>query len=164
MITQEELKELFSYDPLTGVFTRKMDGRKWKAGSVAGGLNNTGYIAIEINGSSYVAHRLAWIYMSGDIPEGMQIDHINGDRSDNRFDNLRLAKGHGEQAQNRKKRTDNSSGFVGVNWRKRERKWHARICVKGVRHELGFFDTPEEANKVYVKAKIRFHTFNPVQR
>ena len=164
-LEQDLLKELLNYDPDTGVFTW-LDTRHnhVKVGSVAGTKNDTGYITIKINSSSYKAHRLAWIYMHGNIPKSMQVDHINGIRDDNRYENIRLAKGHGEQAQNRRKRADNNSGFVGVNWHNAAKRWHARICVKGVRYDLGFFDTPEEANKEYVKAKIRFHTFNPVQR
>lgn len=89
MITQNTLKELFDYNPDTGLFTWKVaKARRIKAGDVAGNLNNTGYIHIRVDGKNYQAHRLAWLYTHGKFPDNC-IDHINGIKDDNRISNLR---------------------------------------------------------------------------
>jgi len=85
MITQDIVRKKLIYDPETGIFVRK------KTGLPIGFKNRDGYIAFTFEKKSWVAHRLAWVYMYGPIPEGLLIDHINGIRDDNRISNLRLA-------------------------------------------------------------------------
>jgi HNH endonuclease len=85
MITQDIVKEKLIYDPETGIFIRKTTGRQ------IGFKNRDGYVAFVFEKKQWVAHRLAWIYVHGHIPEGLLIDHINGIRDDNRISNLRLA-------------------------------------------------------------------------
>ena len=149
----DTIEDLF-YDPDTGIFTRVV---------TLGGITGEGYVGIKVNNKTYKAHRLAWELTHGPIPKGYQIDHINGIRSYNRIENLRLGT-HKDQSQNRKKRVDNTSGFVGVTYCKQMSKWAARIDTGGIRTHLGFFDTAEEANCTREKAKVYQHTFNPVQR
>jgi hypothetical protein len=101
--------------------------------------------------------------MFGSIPEGLTVDHKNGIRDDNCLENLRLADNSG-QGQNQKMKVNNTSGFVGVSYVKRLDKWLAQIEINNINIYIGVYEFPEEASKAYVKAKIRFHTFNPVQR
>ena len=148
--------EGLAYDPDTGVFTRTtVLGKEADA--------SDGYVRIKIGGKTWMAHRLAWIYKYGSIPEGYQIDHINGVRHDNRISNLRLAT-QAQQCQNRKKRSNNTSGHVGVTFNKALQAWAARVNVDGERIHLGYFASLEEAVRVREEAKARLHTFNPVQR
>ena len=86
-ITQDRLKEEVWYDPLTGIFTRKKGSRAGKVGAIAGSLTSYGYIRVSICSKFYMAHRLAWLYVYGYLPEN-SIDHINGVRNDNRLANL----------------------------------------------------------------------------
>ena len=106
MLTQEQLKELFHYSPETGIFTRlKTTTGKNKAGTIPGGDKSTGYIRIAINGKYYQAHRLAWLYMTGDFPKNC-IDHINMIKTDNSWGNLRGAT-RSENNKNRNAQSNN---------------------------------------------------------
>ena len=87
-LTQKRLKELFYYDPVTGVFTRLHSTSNVKAGRATGNLNTGGHLGFLVDKKMYQAHRLAWLYVHGDWPNS-QIDHINGVRTDNRIENLR---------------------------------------------------------------------------
>lgn len=166
MITADILRTQLNYDLVSGVFTWKMAKQGVKIGSVAGtvfaGKGNYKRWRIVINTKGYLAHRLAWLYVYGVWPKD-QIDHIDGDALNNRIDNLREA-AHSENSQNRNKQNNNKSGFMGVHWNKRADKWHAQIKHQGVRHHLGYFDTPEEAHAAYLKAKAELHTFQPTPR
>lgn len=104
-------------------------------------------------GKSYKAHRLAWLYMHGELPD-KSIDHINGLKTDNRIANLRLAT-NAQQKQNRPRNLNNSSGYKGV--ARAETKWRARINANGRHYYLGRFDTPEDAHNAYVAAAHRLH-------
>lgn len=161
-ITQEHLKYLFSYDPLTGLFTRNIDvGRpgKVKKGKVAGCLNKAhGYVNIIIDREIYLAHRLAWLYMTGSFPES-QIDHINHIRNDNRWVNLRDVT-HVENQQNKNVQKNNSSGVAGVHWDKRSKKWWARIGVNGKIVSLGYYKNKTDAVKARKEAEIK-HGYHP---
>ena len=90
MITQSELKELLNYDPATGVFTWLVSRGRVKASSVAGHVHSRGYIVIMVDGRRHLAHRLAFVYMTGTFPDD-QVDHINEIKADNRWINLREA-------------------------------------------------------------------------
>lgn len=89
-------------------------------------------------------HRLAWELVNGPIPEDMQVDHINGIRTDNRIENLRLVTSSG-QSKNQKLREDNKSGYPGVFWRSQRKKWSAYINSEGKRKYLGLFSSKDEA-------------------
>lgn len=151
---QDLLKEFFNYDPETGVFTRAKDRRKWKAGSVVGTPSQDGYINIGFGYKIYRAHRIAWRYMTGDDPK-TGIDHINGNRSDNRFCNLRLAT-QSENLCNQPKRKAIKSGMKGV-YGGKNGKFYSKIMLRGKSTHLGTFDTKEEAQAAYNAASKVIH-------
>lgn len=156
IITQEELVSLFNYDPLTGVFVRKVKVcNKSKLGEVAGTINACGYLAISIYKKIYLAHRLAWLYMTGEFPKE-QIDHINMNRQDNRWCNLRIAN-KSENMSNRSKQVNNTSGYKGVYLRKDTNKYVARINVNGLCKILGNYKSAEMAYQAYIKAAKKYH-------
>jgi hypothetical protein len=160
-LTAEQVRAVLNYDPLTGVFHWAVRrGQRMKAGDRAGARNNEGYVGIEIDCRSYKAHRLAWLVTHGEWPAS-EIDHINGDRGDNRIANLRAGT-KAQNQQNRKLNSDNKSGFMGVyNF---QGKWRASIGYRGKPRYLGTFATPEEAAEAYRMAKVELHKFNPVAR
>jgi hypothetical protein len=135
-LTQERLKEVLDYDPGTGVFRWRAtgSGRKAKVGSE---LNGRGYLQVRVAGKRYYAHRLAWLYVYGAWPREY-IDHINRDTADNRIANLREAT-PAENQQNRDTNKNNTSGYLGVSWRKDCSRWAAKIMVDGKHHRLGLF-------------------------
>lgn len=153
MITAEELKQRVNYDPETGVFTWKM--RKCTVKNKVGVKQKAGYIVIRVNTICYYAHRLAWLYMTGEWPSD-QIDHINSNRADNRWINLREAD-HTINAQNLKRaRADNKVGLLGV-VQIPNKKFRARIWIQAKEKHLGYFHTPEEAHAAYLTAKRKYH-------
>jgi len=143
MITQERLKELLHYDPDTGVFRWKVNRGGVKAGDVAGSIDGHGYLRIRMDGKIYSAHRLAWLYVYGEFPPNL-IDHINGVITDNRISNLRPAS-RKQNGENLSLRPKNISGYRGVYWHKRLRKWRATVRHSYREYYLGYFDTAEEA-------------------
>ena len=149
MLTVERLKEALMYESDTGIFRwRVIRSQNGRAGNIAGSKKVNGYIDICIDRMLYKAHRLAWFYMTGKWPsEGL--DHINTDRTDNRWANLRLANKSQNEA-NSPRNKANTSGFKGVS-RKRN-KWQAGIKKDYVRYNLGSFATPEEAHQAYCEA------------
>lgn len=163
MLTQSRLKTLLNYDPDTGVFTwLGITGRRARTGDLAGTTHREGYRHVQVAGRRYQAHRLAWLYMTGAFPVA-GIDHINGIRDDNRMINLREAT-QSENHQNRAKRSDNKSGFIGVSRDSGRQKWRAYIKIQKRNKHLGYFDSPEAAHAAYLAAKARLHTFNPTVR
>jgi len=147
MITQERLKEALDYNPETGVFIWKIDPAYYiKKGSIAGGLiSTTGYRKIIIDKKMYLAHRLAWLYVTGEQPPS-QIDHINRIVDDNRFSNLRACT-YSQNGANRRIQSNNKSGYKGVD--RNRGKWRARGKKDGKVYHLGLFDTVEEACSAY---------------
>ena len=140
MIDQSRLKQVLHYDPRTGEFIRRITlSSRAIAGSRVGAPNSEGYRFVKIDGILYRCHRLAWLYVTGEWPEN-QIDHINGNRADNRFENLREATTSQNSHNRRGPNVDNRSGALGVCWHKAAKKWHARIAVECRRIDLGFFD------------------------
>jgi len=153
MITQEELKDKYVYNPDTGLFIRNKRLGKYKKGTVAGWTHEEGYIKIQIGKKIYSAHRLAWLYIYGYIPE--QIDHINHITGDNRLCNLREAT-YSINNKNTSKRVDNTSGQVGVCWNKKLCKWSAGIMVDKKRIHLGTFAEYHEAVNVRKNAEVLY--------
>ena len=152
---QVTLKQFLEYDRVSGNFRwLKSNSSRAKLGSIAGSRRPDGYIKIRVNGNQFLAHRLAWLYEHGAFPTGM-LDHINGDRSDNRIENLREASNSLNQ-QNRKMSARNTTGSVGVTRRKYGR-WRASITIGRKFISLGSFATKEEAEEAYLNAKERYH-------
>ena len=125
-----------------------------KVGDVAGWRNPTGYIRMKVGGKLYLAHRLAFLYMTGKWPED-QVDHINHIRDDNRWCNLREVS-HQENHKNQSKPKSNTSGVTGVCWCKRYKKWKAQIKVEGKVKNLGSFTSKEDATKARKEAEIKY--------
>lgn len=154
MITQDRLKQLLHYNPDTGIFTRLKANRKLTIGSPCGSVGKDNRVMISIDNKNYRAHRLAWLYIYGEFPE-LEIDHINGNASDNRICNLRSVS-HKVNLQNRVSFTKhNSVKYIGVT--KNRNRYGAQIKIDGVRVWLGTYDTPEEASEVYLKFKRQYH-------
>lgn len=162
-MTREELMLLVSYDPESGIFYWLKPRRGCTSGSVAGGITSYGYWKISICGKNYLAHRLAWLFTYGNWPHP-ETDHINGNRIDNRIDNLRLASPSQNQA-NKAMRKDNKSGVKGVTWDKSRNKWQAGICFGRKYILAGRYDDIEEAAEAYRKiATDKFGDFARIER
>lgn len=145
-ITQDRLKQLYTYNPFTGEFVRNQGNRhRLKCGTT----RPSGYIYMWVDGHAYQAHRLAWLYVYGVWPPHL-IDHINGVRADNRIENLREADWF-QNAANARKPKSNTSGYKGVQWHKVCSKWTARIKHNNKTYHIGLYDTREEAYEAYCK-------------
>jgi hypothetical protein len=154
-LTQERLKHLLEYDPEDGVFTRRVACRPCcRAGDEAGYMHK-GYRRVTIDGSAYLVHRLAFLWMTGEWPTG-HVDHRDGNKLNNKWSNLRPATWTQNQG-NKPVRLDSTSGLKGVAWRPRIQKWVAYIGSNKQRVHLGVFTSKEDAHDAYVKAaQIRF--------
>lgn len=153
-------REALKYDRKTGMFTWKVlaNTNGALAGQVAGYKRDDGYIEIGFAGRAYRAHRLAWAFVHGAWPEGL-LDHKNGVRDDNRLVNLRLTTRSLNLQNQRKPRSNNRTGLLGVSPVKRRQgnAWRATIKVDGKHLHLGSFDCPQKAHRAYLKAKRSFH-------
>jgi HNH endonuclease/AP2 domain len=156
-VSLERLRQVLDYDPLTGIFTWKAPtSNRVKIGSVAGSDKHDGYLTITVDGLAEYAHRLAWLFVYGVLPE-RQLDHRNGNPSDNRISNLRLATPVQNSQNKVKPQRNGTTGLLGVCYFKRTGKWTANITAAGERHYLGYFDTPEQASEAYWAAKRELH-------
>jgi hypothetical protein len=155
MITQDYLHEFFHYNPDTGIFSRKKcTGRSTKVGEIVGSHKGNGYLMLCLKSRLYLAHRIAWLYVYGQMPVS-NIDHINGNKSDNRICNLRLAN-QSQNIANSMLSKANKSGFKGVRWRKDIGKWTAAIMVNYKHISLGSYLVKEDAAQAYKKASIKY--------
>lgn len=154
MIDQATLKSLMEYDPLTGLWrwVRPNSGRA-KKGWFRGSKSSTGYLVIQVNKKLYGAHRLAWLYVHGSLPEE-HIDHINCDKEDNRIDNLRTAT-HAENLWNRRHTVRSSTGVKGVF--KNKRGYRAEIQANKRRYFVGYFSSVEDAMVAIENASSAIH-------
>jgi hypothetical protein len=154
-ISPERLWELFIYDPETGEFeTRAGVRRKRSANGKIGHVCRKGYVQITVDGVNTYAHILAWTYTTGKHPAG-SIDHINGVKTDNRFANLRDATG-AINAQNVVRKPLGRFRRVGV-YQSRDGGYRAEIQANGTRHQLGVYNTPEEAGAAYNAGRLLLH-------
>jgi len=158
-ITYDVISEYIEYNEITGeFFLKKTSGDRAKKGDKIGyKINQSGYLFISFLGSSMQAHRLAFLYMTGKIPE--EVDHINHIRDDNRWCNLR-ASNRKENSQNISMRKDNKSGFNGVCWDKRRSRWESFTKVNFKKVSLGFFVDKNDAIEARKAANIKYN-FHP---
>lgn len=157
-ITVEYLHSILDYDPDTGVFRwRRRDdlpvqwNGKW-AGNIAGSPSSSGHILIGISRSKYCAHRLAWLYMTGELPS--EIDHINADKTDNRFSNLRIAT-RAQNNANKRVQRNSRTGVKGVS--KFRNKYRAQMWIDNKHIHIGVFDTLEQAKEAHAAAYTKLH-------
>lgn len=150
-LTQARLKERLKYDPETGVFTwaASPHGRH-PVGSIAGTIDAQGYQAIKIDRKTYKAHRLAWLFMTGEWPQD-EMDHKDTVRLNNAWANLRAAT-HSQNQANSKRPKNNTSGVKGVWWHKKRQRWRAAIGRNGKTYSLGDFKSISAAKEAYAKA------------
>jgi hypothetical protein len=144
-LTHAELIKYIEYDKETGIFTRI----KPKISGECGVITKSGYRKIKIGYKPHFAHRLAWLYVYGKLPE-LNIDHINGIKADNRIVNLRECNQQMNSI-NRDKGKNNKTGFKGVWYSKRSGKYYTKCTINKIKHYLGCYDTAEEAHAVYDK-------------
>lgn len=154
-LTQQDVKDFFDYDPQTGICTLKVDRKKARAGEPIDERYKykRGYILIGLKGKPHLLHRLIWLWMTGEHPSD-EIDHINGDKLDNRWENLRNVT-RAEQMWNRAPWGKHSSS-IGVR-QVPSGRWSAHLSVHGEKLYLGTFDTEQRAHEAYLQAKVLFH-------
>lgn len=157
---RERLLELLSYDRETGILTwrqrnpssfngdapsRSLQAVRWNSlygGKIAGGGRNGEYLRLTIDGLHHLAHRVIWKMETGDDP--IQIDHVDGDKTNNRFLNFRNVM-HAVNMRNKSLYANSKSGFPGVEYHERDKVWRVKIGVDGAQIQLGSFQTKEEA-------------------
>lgn len=144
------VKSLFNYNPKTGIFTRKTTMGGKRAGSRAGRFMKDGYRTIRIYRKMYYEHRLAWALVYGDNLD-MDIDHIDGDKANNKICNLRLAT-PSQNLTNSGVRKDSLTGRKGVIYAKSTGKYQARFTFNKKHYHLGSFDCKEKAHRAYIEA------------
>jgi hypothetical protein len=157
LVTVERVRELFTYDPETGLFTARVSRQNCPAGTVITRTDRKGYIRFYIDGAHYLGHRLAWLYVYGVWP-AEQVDHINHVHADNRLSNLRLCS-NAENRQNIRLTGYGASGYLGVTYHAGTGRWMAKITLAGEGRYLGLHDTPEQAHEAYLIAKREVHYF-----
>jgi hypothetical protein len=147
-LTQAQLKEMFEYNPETGLFRNLKSGKVWIQ------EDERGYIRIQIGKKRYRAHRLAYLYVEGEMPRN--IDHINGVGSDNRWANLRSCS-QSENCRNRGIGQNSVSGIKNVVWNEQAKRWKVVIRVDGVMYDYGFFFDLHIAELVAIGARVKHH-------
>lgn len=158
-VTVDQLKEWVTYDEYTGEMHR-IKGIHPKTGAcyakrkLVTGKNNHGYLWLNIFGYMYLVHRLAFLYMTGEHPTD-EIDHIDGDRTNNKWSNLRQSSCF-TNSRNQGIRKDCTSGVRGVTYSTRANKWIARISHMGVRHALGYFMHKSDAIEARHNAEVSY--------
>jgi hypothetical protein len=165
----EEISAVLKYDPDVGgscliwISEVGSGGSKRQKGTKAGTSHNAGYWSVRYNNRAFLAHRLVWLLNNKAWPDG-HIDHINGDRTDTRIENLRDAKKKQADNNQNKRVSFNKTGYAGVSRPKQTTKYRAEITLNKRKIHLGYYDSAEEAHNAYLKAKAEYHTFNPIPR
>jgi hypothetical protein len=158
-LDQDTLKYLLEYFPDSGVFVWCHGGGPRYRGKIAGSVSKRGYEVIRVLGKIYYAHRLAWLYVYGEWPDGI-IDHIDRDPLNNRIQNLRVATA-AENTMNSKLRSTNKSGVRGVYYEKQTRKWRAAIKISGQSIKLGRYEELEDAAEARRTAEKKYGIITP---
>lgn len=149
------LREMFAYDPDTGIITRRRRRARFPPGSVAGYVAGGRYIRIKIGRRSYPAHCIAWALMTGRWPDH-DVEHRDLDGLNNRWANLRPCT-HSQNMMNRRTPRNNTSGFKGVSLHRASGKWIATVCIDGRNKVVARCDNPEEAHAAYLEASRAEH-------
>lgn len=155
MITQQQISEIFEYTD--GALYWKKPAHKSKeylTGTLAGSIHKTGYRHITLFNRIEKAHRLIFMLHHGYVPN--EIDHINGDRSDNRIENLRETT-RSQNQYNKGMCKSNTSGHRGVSWHRKSNAWQVRVDVAGKRHMIGYFKDLDAAAAAAKEARERLH-------
>jgi hypothetical protein len=158
-LTVQRAREVFSYNPETGdLHYSVQSGKRGTLGKAAGWVNRSGKTVrrkVRVDGTDYMAHRVIWLIVTGEWPE-YEIDHIDGDGLNNRWENFRAATAS-ENLRNRGPQINNTTGYKGTCFDKKRGKFVAGIKIHGVRKNLGSFDTVEEAYAAYCEAAAPMH-------
>ncbi len=154
MITQKRLHDLFEYREDGNLIWKVSLNRRIKIGDVAGSRNNLGYKRTQIENKEYGVHRMIFLYHHGYLTPGMEIDHIDGKRANNRIENLREVT-HAQNLLNSKTASNNTSGIKGVY--SHSNKWVVKLSIKGKLKYLGRYTTLEEAKAVVREAREKYH-------
>lgn len=167
-LNQERLRELLTYDPTSGTWSWRVDMKTGRgngrvhmaAGASAGAVSSAkGYKKIGIDGRRYWAHRLAFLWMTGEWPSS-NVDHIDGNGGNDAWANLRDVD-HPTNMQNMKRaRSDSATGILGVTFNKARQKWVAQITKDKKNIGLGYFDSADAAQAAYITAKRQLHAGN----
>lgn len=157
-LTQQAAQDLFTYDEASGLLLYRVDRKNVSAGTVAGYCRKDGYQVVCVKKRRYYAHRIIWLMINGAFPpDKMDIDHIDGNKRNNRIQNLRVVT-RSQNNQNMKRlRVGKTSKHIGVCWMAREGKWAAYIKVGNKRMSLGYHDTELLAHAAYSSAKTKYH-------
>lgn len=155
-ISADYVRRLFDYRPETGLFYWR-EQRSWKtpSGSTAGNVARDGYVRVKIDSQPVLAHRLAWLYMTGAWPAD-EIDHRDLCRTNNRWENLRVAS-HGQNQSNTRTYRNNRTGLKGARLDARSGKYYAVIVKGSVQTHLGTYQTAQEAHAAYAVAAKQIH-------
>lgn len=156
MLTKERLQYLFQIEEC-GTITRLVANSNASfPGETVGTRRPDGYLEGSVDGRLYLAHHIVWIYFNGQVPEGMEIDHRNRNKSDNSISNLRLVT-KSQNAWNASLRSDSTSGWKGVTFNKKGQMWYAQIQAHGKRRHIGQFTDPLDAASAYNLAAYQLH-------
>lgn len=153
MLTQDYVRAVFRYDTGNLYWLGKRRGAP--KNKPVGSLDGAGYLTCMLDGKHQLVHRMIYLHVCGYLPK--VIDHINGDRCDNRIENLRATTNAGNQQNMRVASASSKSGLLGAFYNASKNQWFSRICVNGQRIWLGNFDTAEQAHIAYVNAKRKLH-------
>ena len=153
----QQILETYRFDPESGTFAKLDIGRRRNTGIVH---TPKGYVRVFVGGRYYMAHHLVWLLCHGTLP-AMSIDHINGDRTDNRPSNLRQVSAVENSQNQRRPHSTNATGLLGVSPVRqpglKSQRWKAQIKVNGKSVHLGNFVCPEAAHVAYLEAKRKLH-------
>ncbi|WP_110877309.1 HNH endonuclease [Franconibacter helveticus] len=158
-LSKDVVDRYFSYDPKSGVLYCKTPFGNKKCGDRIGGKADGGYLKVRFKGKNIRLHRIIWILVNGEIPSSLVVDHIDGDKLNNRISNLRLCT-QNQNTLNRRVHSNNASGFKGVYYNdspRNKKKWIAQISIDKRKIRLGRFYTKEEAHEAYVVASKKYH-------
>jgi len=158
-LTQARLMEVVAYSQETGAFVRLCPSSNAPTGPVLPLPSKNGYLRMRVDGKLYYLHRLAWLYVHGEWPSNLA-DHKDGDKTNNRIDNIRNAT-HAQNLQNIAAKGRGASGLRGAYLDKASGRWQARIMRNYKTISLGYFDTPELAHAAYLEGKRVHHQFQP---